>query len=129
MGKKARIKQERKNAWEQDFIKNKKIKSNTPIVFIPTLILLTSIVLIHVYADISKNQYRALFFIMFGYLFIGTPIAQIRSGYLWKNLADGNRGKHKSEAPLNFAISNIIYTIIGLCFWLYSATCLFSNKI
>lgn len=53
---------------------------------------------------------------MSGYLFVGTPITQIRSGYLWKNLADGNLGKHKSEAPLKFAVSNTIYTVIGLCF-------------
>jgi hypothetical protein len=129
MGKKSRVKKERKISWEQGRTKNEKTKSNTPIVFIPILIMFAVLAVLDIYTNIPKNQSRALFFFMFGYLFIGIPVAQIRSGYFWRNLKEGNRGKHKSESPVSFALSNIIYTILGLCFWGYSAICLFLKNI
>ncbi|MBU1565142.1 MAG: hypothetical protein KJ630_05895 [Proteobacteria bacterium] len=121
------MKKERNILWEQEFETNKKIKSNTPIVFIPTIIMFVILAMIDIYTNIPKEIYRALFFVMFGYLFIGVSIAQIRSGYLWKNLKKGNRGKHKSDSPGEYILSIIFYTIIGLCFWCYVAYAYFSK--
>lgn len=96
------------------------MKSNTPIIFVPILIMFVMLVLLHTQTSIIGNMKTMLFFIMFGYLFIGTAIAQKRSGYFWKNLRNGNRGKHKSESPKMFVVSNIFHTCLGLAIWTFA---------
>jgi len=96
---------------------NQRIKSNTVILFPPIVIMFAFLILLERYTNISDKLFRLLFFVMFGYLFIGTAIAQNRSGYFWKNLSKGNRGKHRSESPKQFILSNLFYLILGLSIW------------
>ncbi len=71
-------------------------------------------------SNICEGVKTAFFFGMFGYLFTGTAIAQIRSGYFWENGSPGNRGKHKSESPYMFVASNIFNICLGLLIWIYA---------
>lgn len=75
-------------------------------------------ILLHTQTSLPEDMKKMLFFFIFGYPFIGTAIAQKRSGYFWKNLRDGSRGKHKSESPKMFVASNILYTCLGLSIWI-----------
>ena len=57
--------------------------------------------------------------------FFATAIAQLRSGYLWRNLSPGFRGLHRSEAPTRFALSTVFHFSLAsgfiiLALWRYS---------
>jgi hypothetical protein len=93
-----------------------KIKSNTLILIVPLAVMLGLLILLYAFMEIPEGKVQSIFWFMFGYLFLGTALAQKRSGYLWKNLSPGNRGKSKSEAPKTFVLTNIVFTIVGLIF-------------
>ena len=61
----------------------------------------------------------------FSLIFLGTAIAQLRTGYLWRNLSPGNRGLHRSDAPIRFILSTVFdfflaAVIIAFALWCYS---------
>jgi hypothetical protein len=61
----------------------------------------------------------------FSLVFLATAFAQLRSGYLWRNLSPGNRGVHRSAAPSRFIASIIFHVVIALAIvafalWRYS---------
>ena len=59
----------------------------------------------------------------FSPVFFAAGLAQLRSGYLWRNLAPGNRGLHRSAAPARFMASTVLYFALALaivCFALWS---------
>lgn len=63
----------------------------------------------------SRPQLASLIaFSGFSLFFFGIAFAQIRSGYLWRNLSPGNRGKHRSEDPVGFVASTILHVCVGL---------------
>ncbi len=58
-------------------------------------------------------------------VFLGVGIAQLRSGYLWRNVCPGNRGVHRSKAPFRFILSCtfdfiLALVIIGYALWSYT---------
>ncbi len=58
----------------------------------------------------------------FGLVFLAIACAQLRSGYLWRNLAPGNRGPHRSEAPARFVASTVFHlllavSIVAFAYW------------
>jgi hypothetical protein len=51
----------------------------------------------------------------FGWAFFGIAAAQLYSGYIWRNLAPGSRGMHRSEAPRRYLLSIAIdFVFAGL---------------
>lgn len=93
------------------------MKSNTVIVIWPTVGMFILLIVFYKFTNISRDIITLIFWLMLGYMFLGTAIAQNRSGYFWKNLRQGNRGKTKKGNPILFIASNIFYSIIGLFIW------------
>jgi hypothetical protein len=61
----------------------------------------------------------------FSLVFLATAFAQLRSGYLWRNLSPGNRGLRRSEAPSRFIASTVFHLLLALAIvafalWRYS---------
>lgn len=92
-------------------------KSNTPIVFGPFCAIFVITILIGIFSDKKPPDIWFMFF--FGSPFVCTALAQLRSGYQWKNMAPGNRGKKRSEDPIGFAASTAGHLILGLAIWGY----------
>ncbi len=60
----------------------------------------------------------------FSLIFFAIGVAQLRSGYLWRNLSPGNRGAHRSKAPYRFMASTIFHfalalAIVAFALWRY----------
>lgn len=63
----------------------------------------------------------------FAFVPFAIALAELRSGYAWKNLAPGNRGVSRTESPRRYWLSVAGHTVIALrscAFWIagYSAT-------
>lgn len=61
----------------------------------------------------------------FSFVFMAVAFAQLRSGYLWRNLSPGNRGGHHSESPSRFILSTVFHFvlalgIVGFALWRYT---------
>ena len=102
------------------------MRSNTPIVFVPLVVLFVTALLLHVTHIIPANMHIVPITFMIGYMFVGTAIAQIRSEYFWANLAPGNRGKHKSENITMFIASNVLNIFAGVLIWIIGIVSSFS---
>ena len=63
--------------------------------------------------DWSRHLKETVALTLLSLVFFGTAAAQLRSGYLWQNLAPGNRGLHRSKAPRRFVMSTIGHTALG----------------
>lgn len=62
------------------------------------------------------GRFDSLMGVLFAVPFAATALAQWRSGYLWANLCDGNRGAHHSEAPGKFFWSTAGHLLIAAVF-------------
>lgn len=90
-------------------------KSNTWMVLVPFVLwLVGSIAYISLLQEESQGRYASLMAAGVSVPFFATAVAQLRSGYLWRNLAPGNRGAHRSESPKSFFFSTIFLFVIGL---------------
>ena len=47
-------------------------------------------------------------------VFFGLAVAQLRSGYFWRNLSPGSRGLHRSDAPVRFRCSVALHLVLGV---------------
>jgi hypothetical protein len=73
----------------------------------------------------SRGRYDPLVAAGLSIPFFATAVAQLRSGYLWRNLAVGNRGKHRSESPTMFILSTVANIVVGtgiVAFFVYQFT-------
>ena len=61
----------------------------------------------------SGGRFDSLMGALFGLPFAATALAQWRSGYLWANLREGNRGAHCSEAPGKFLWSTAGHFLVA----------------
>ena len=52
-------------------------------------------------------------FVGFAFVPLSIAAAELRSGYTWKNLAPGNRGAARPQAPRRFWLSVIGHTAFG----------------
>lgn len=90
-------------------------KSNTWVVLIPTAVWFVGgwAYVRSLQIDLA-GRYDLIFAAGLSIPFLATAVAQVRSGFLWKNLACGNRGAHRSQAPLRFVLSTALHLVIGL---------------
>ncbi|RYD20355.1 MAG: hypothetical protein EOP88_15415 [Verrucomicrobiaceae bacterium] len=94
---------------------NSQPKSNTWMVVIPfASCLLGGLLYNRFVQDSTGGRYDELV----AGLFLSTPFfalafAQMRSGYLWRNMVPGNRGEHSSVCPMAFAVSTFIFMLLG----------------
>jgi hypothetical protein len=101
-----------------------RIRSNTPLGFGAFVLVFG----INIWASRSSMEPRWATLVglcSFSLVFLGTALAQLRSGYLWRNLFRGNRGLHRSESPVRFALSTAFHfflaaAMIGFAMWNYA---------
>lgn len=91
------------------------LRSNTWIVLIPTVAwFVGGWTYARYFQEAVEGRFDNLFAAGLSIPFLATAIAQIRSGFLWKNLARGNRGAHRSHAPRRFLTATALHLIAGL---------------
>jgi adenosine deaminase len=79
-------------------------KSNT-IVFWPLAAAAFAIAIATVQSNAREETKTQICLIAFSTFFWASALAQLRSGYRWKNMTQGNRGAHKSEEPKRYLLS------------------------
>jgi hypothetical protein len=95
-------------------VKTTNPKSNTWIVVVPiTLWFVAWFFYVQYIQEATHGRYDSLMASGISLPFFSTAIAQLRSGYLWKNLAPGNRGEHRDVSPKQFTLSTIGHVVIG----------------
>jgi hypothetical protein len=89
-------------------------KSNTWIILIPVALwFIGACAYILRLQEEVQGRYDSLVAAGLSIPFFATAVAQLRSGYLWRNLAAGNRGDHRSERPMKFILSTTAHFAIG----------------
>ena len=89
-------------------------KSNTWILLIPVALwFVGAFAYTRLLQEESHGRYDSLVAAGLSIPFFATAVAQLRSGYIWRNLAAGNRGVHRSERPRKFIFSTTAHFVIG----------------
>ncbi len=90
-------------------------KSNTWVLVLPTA-LWFGLASAHttLWQASTDNRYAHLTASGLGIPLIAVGISQVRSGYIWRNLAPGNRGEHRTESPRKFLFSTCLNLAFGL---------------
>ncbi len=120
------IRQHTLNVDKENYPMKSALKSNTWVVVLPTVLwFVLGFAYVQFWQPQTNNRYDYLMAAGLGVPFIAMALAQLRSGYIWRNLAPGNRGEHKSDKPKRFLSSTILDLAVGLgivlCFvYLYS---------
>jgi len=74
--------------------------------------------------DTAPRLAQSIGIASFSLVFLGTAIAQLRTGFLWRNLSPGNRGLQRSDAPTRFILATVFHfllaaVIIAFALWCY----------
>ena len=98
-------------------------KSNTWVVVVPTILwFVMGFVYLRLWQEAADHHFDYLLAAGLGIPFIAMAIAQLRSGYLWRNLTPGNRGEHRSGSPGKFLFATIVDFVIGIgIVWLFAS--------
>lgn len=72
------------------------------------------------FADTHPDLADAVALASFSLPLFGISLLQWRSGYLWRTLSPGNRGLHRTEAPVVFWFSTAFKCLMGLAIVAYT---------
>jgi hypothetical protein len=92
-------------------------KSNTVVVFPLLAAAFVAAILVNK-TDLPEETKNRVCLILFSSFFWAPALAQIRSGYRWKNMSPGNRGPHKSEELKKYKLSvagNCLLAALMVC--------------
>ncbi|HCD32861.1 MAG TPA: hypothetical protein DER01_10685 [Phycisphaerales bacterium] len=69
----------------------------------------------------GQNPYSGHFILLCpAVMFLGMAWVQLKTGYRWKNLCPGNRGKTREQSPFGFWSSSVVFMALFVMFYLWS---------